>query len=318
MKLRVLLTGGAGFIGSNIAQYLLRDPDVESLVILDNFSSGSKANIQQHLNNPKLKLVEGDITSMQTCVDSMKGCNVICHQAALGSVPRSFENPIKTNSVNVDGFLNILQSAVELNINKLVFASSSSVYGDSKVFPKSEEKIGTPLSPYAVSKLINELYATVFARNFGMDLIGLRYFNVFGPRQNPAGDYAAVIPLFIKAALTGISPIIYGDGTTSRDFTFVDNIVNANVSAMKNISAFGEFRVYNVGCGREITLNELWSMICDLTMTSKRPIYKSFRPGDVKRSIADISKIKSELNFNNIVNIEEGISKTIDWYKLVN
>ncbi len=313
--MEVLLTGGAGFIGSHITDALLADDAVKRVVVLDNLATGFKANISHHLNNPKFVFIEGDIRSFETCRAAVTGCSVICHQAALGSVPRSIKDPLTSNEVNAGGFLNILQAAREEGINKVVYASSSSVYGDSAELPKHEERVGLPLSPYAVTKKINELYAGVFAKQFGMNITGFRYFNVFGPRQTPNGQYAAVIPLFVKSALTNQAPLINGDGSNSRDFTFIENVVKANIAAIKKEVSTPFHHVYNVACGEATTLNQLWSIITSLTGSKLLPVYGPERPGDIPHSLADISAIEKGLSYSHLVSIRSGLERSIDWYK---
>ncbi|WP_153796351.1 SDR family oxidoreductase [Foetidibacter luteolus] len=307
-----LVTGGAGFIGSHIVEYLLQY-GAARVRVLDNFATGSPANIKPWLSHPGFELMEGDIRDAGTCRLAVQGMDYISHQAALGSVPRSINDPLTINEVNISGFLNILQAAKEAQVKRMLYAASSSTYGDSSVLPKQEDNIGKPLSPYAVTKYVNELYADVFSRLYGFHTIGLRYFNVFGPRQNPAGPYAAVIPLFIQAALKNEAPYINGDGNTSRDFTFVENVVQANIKALlaDNIT---QHEVMNIACGTSITLNELWQHISHATGTTAAPVYRPERKGDVKHSLADVSKAFAVIGYQPTVTIKIGLEKTVEWY----
>lgn len=311
-----LITGGAGFIGSNIIEYLLKY-GAKRVRILDNFSTGLRRNIEPFLNNQNFELIEGDIRDLQTCVRAVEGIDFVSHQAALGSVPRSIEDPITTNAVNISGFLNMLTAAKNAGVKRLIYAASSSTYGDHPGLPKIEDKIGNPLSPYAVTKYVNELYGSVYSKVYNFHTIGLRYFNVFGPRQNPNGQYAAVIPLFIEAALNKKAPVINGDGETSRDFTFVENAVEANIKALfaENII---RHEVLNIAFGEQITLNELWKHISNLTGTDIYPDYAPERKGDVKHSLANIGKAKALINYNPKVSVKEGLKSAIEWYNWSN
>jgi UDP-N-acetylglucosamine 4-epimerase len=312
--MKVALTGGAGFIGSNLADALIEIPGIERIIVLDNLSTGFRRNIEHLIGHPKFEFHEGDIRSIETCRKIFKGCTVINHQAALGSVPRSILDPVTSNEVNVNGFLNILQVAREQKIRKVIYASSSSVYGDLVETPKCEDRTGRPLSPYAVTKCTNELYAEVFARQFDMDITGFRYFNVFGPKQSPNGAYAAVIPLFVKAALEQKKPLINGDGSNSRDFTYVKNVVQIHKAAV--LSEYKHAHtVYNVACGKATTLNDLWKIIARLTGAVQTPTYMPERVGDIPHSVADISRASRDLNYTRLVSIEDGLFETIDWYK---
>lgn len=308
-----LITGGAGFIGSNIATYLMKN-NAGKVVVLDNLSNGYLSNIEQFLGKSNFEFIEGDITDLETCEKAMKGVDYISHQAALGSVPRSIENPLATHLANATGFLNILTAAKESNVKRIVFASSSSVYGDSKELPKKEENIGRQLSPYAVSKHTKELYAKVFADVYGLDVVGLRYFNIFGPNQNPGGPYAAAIPLFMDAVLKHKSPFINGDGEQSRDFTFVENAVQANIKALfskKEVKG----QIVNIACGGRVTINELFNSIRDIVGNDVKPIYRGDRPGDVKDSLANISLAKELIGYNPEFGIDDGLKITIDWFR---
>lgn len=309
-----LVTGGAGFVGSNIVEYLLKY-NAGKVVVLDNLSTGFEENIKDYSGLPNFKFIKGDICNLDDCKAACYSIDFVFHQAALGSVPRSIKSPIATNNVNVNGFLNMLLSARDAGIKRIVYASSSSVYGDSKELPKVESRIGNALSPYAVSKCTNELYANVFAQNYSMQVIGLRYFNIFGPRQNPKGEYAAAIPLFMEALLKNQSPFINGDGEQSRDFTFVENAVQANVKAMftENEEALGQ--VYNVAVGEKKSINDLFNSLKNLANTKVDAIYRENRIGDIRDSLADISKAKILLGYNPNVKMEEGLKITIDWFK---
>lgn len=308
-----LVTGGAGFIGSNIVEYLLYH-GAGKVRVLDNFSTGSLKNIEPFLNHPAFELMEGDIRDFDTCVSALKNIDYVSHQAALGSVPRSINDPITSNAVNVSGFLNILVAARDSGVKKMVYAASSSTYGDHQALPKVEDQIGQPLSPYAVTKYVNELYASVFSRTFQFHTIGLRYFNVFGPRQNPKGPYAAVIPLFVQAALNNTAPVINGDGETSRDFTYVENAVQANIKAMLG-SDNTSHEVMNVACGERTTLNELWHYISKYANVELQPVYQEERLGDVRHSLADISKAKNLIDYTPLVSITKGLATTVKWYE---
>ncbi|WP_157630080.1 SDR family oxidoreductase [Thermonema rossianum] len=313
-KLRFLVTGGAGFIGSHLVEYLC-EHKAALVRIMDNLSTGKIENIAPFLALPNVEWVEGDIRDLDTCMQACKGIDIVLHQAALGSVPRSIAQPLQSHATNVDGFLNILYAAKEKGIRRVVFASSSSVYGDSPHLPKQEEIIGKPLSPYALTKLINEQYAEVFARTYGIEYVGLRYFNVFGPRQNPEGPYAAVIPLFMKAALTDSAPTIHGDGQQSRDFTFVSNAVKANLLAALTRKAEAINRVYNVACGKQYTVLDIWQHIARLTGTAVQPVHTAPRPGDVRHSLADIGAAQQLLGYEPEHYLEEGLAHSLAWYR---
>jgi UDP-N-acetylglucosamine 4-epimerase len=310
---KILVTGGAGFIGSNIVEYLLKN-NVGLVRVLDNLSNGYLDNIKQFIGLPNFEFIEGDIRSIDDCKMALEGINYVSHQAALGSVPRSINDPITTNEVNVGGFLNILTFAQEAgSIRNFVYAASSSTYGDSKELPKKEGFEGDPLSPYAVTKLVNELYAKVFSRIYNFNSIGLRYFNVFGPKQNPKNPYAAVIPLFCNAAITGDEIKIFGDGNTSRDFTFVENAVQANIRALL-YSDLSNHEVFNVACGEQITLNQIVQMIKEIKGDDVMVRYEAERVGDIRHSKADIEKIKAILDYNPSYNFKEGLEFVYKWY----
>lgn len=308
-----LITGGAGFIGSNIVEYLLKY-GAGKVKVLDNFSTGSHVNVEEFKNNSAFELIEGDIRDLETCRMALEGIDYVSHQAALGSVPRSINDPITSNEVNVSGFLNMLIAARDATVKNFVYAASSSTYGDHPGLPKIEDKIGNPLSPYAVTKYVNELYASVFFRNYEFHTIGLRYFNVFGPKQNPNGPYAAVIPLFIEAAIQHKAPYINGDGETSRDFTFVENAVQANIKAMlsKNIR---NHEVVNIAFGERTTLNQLWDKIAEIANLKMTPEYREERKGDVKHSLADICKAKAILDYHPLFSVNVGLIESFNWYK---
>lgn len=309
-----LVTGGAGFIGSHLVEYLLKH-NAGKVRVLDNFSTGSIDNLLPFQDNKAFELFEGDIRQPEDCKAAMQGIDYVLHQAALGSVPRSVLDPLTTNNVNITGFLNVITAAREAGIKRMVYAASSSTYGDSKELPKVEDNIGRPLSPYAVTKYVNELYADVFSRTYGFNTIGLRYFNVFGPRQNPTGAYAAVIPLFIKAALNNETPTINGDGLTSRDFTFVDNVVQANVKALF-YNELTKHEVFNIACREQTTLNQLWQHICALAGIELPVQRAAERLGDVKQSLASVDKAIAMLGYTPQVQVSEGLKKAFDWYKI--
>lgn len=310
-NLKFLVTGGAGFIGANLVEYLLKY-GAKKVRVLDNLSNGYLKNIEEFMAHPAFEFIEGDIRDLETCKTAVIGMDFVSHQAALGSVPRSINDPITTNAVNITGFLNMLCAVKDSKtVKRFVYAASSSTYGDSKELPKVEDRIGKPLSPYAVTKLVNELYADVFAKTYGIETIGLRYFNVFGPKQSPDGAYAAAIPLFIQAVKNNQPATINGDGEQTRDFTFVENVVQANMKALfvQNPGAINQ--IYNVAFGERISLNELWKVINELAHKSIHPHYKKYRMGDVRNSLADISKASEYLNYKPAFNLKQGLSLTI-------
>lgn len=313
--MKILITGGAGFIGSGIVEKLLGQKDVTLVRVLDNLATGSLQNIHTFLSDSRFQFIEGDIRDYEKCLAVCDGIDFISHQAALGSVPRSINDPLTTNHVNITGTLNIFTAAKEKKVKRVVYAASSSTYGDHPGLPKIEDKIGKPLSPYAVTKYVNELYAQVYAGLYGMELIGLRYFNIFGPRQNPQGPYAAVIPLFIKALLENKAPVINGDGSHSRDFTFVENAVQANIKAMFTQNKAAVNQVYNIACGEQTSLLELFNSLKKEANSLLQPVHGPERTGDVKHSLADISKAASLLGYVPAVAINEGLKTTFDWYK---
>ncbi len=310
----VLVTGGAGFIGSNLVKRLLADERFHKVKVLDNLSTGFLHNLKEFESNPDFEFIEGDIRDFDTCKQACSGVDLVSHQAALGSVPRSVKDPLTTNGVNITGTLNIYTAAKETKVERIVYAASSSTYGDSKGLPKVEEKIGNPLSPYAVTKYVMELYAKVFHDLYKIDFIGLRYFNVFGPKQDPNGAYAAVIPLFFKHAIRGTNPTINGDGSFSRDFTFVDNAVQANILALTSINPDALNQVYNVACAERTDLNQLWAIIKRVTESKSEVIHGPERDGDIPHSLASIDKAIKKLDYNPNIKIDQGIQEAYRWY----
>ena len=311
---RFLVTGGAGFIGSHLTSYLLNN-GAKEVRVLDNLSTGFKSNLSEHDANSAFTFIEGDITDYETCLKACDNIDGVFHNAALGSVSRSMQDPMSTNLANVSGFVNVLFAAKNQQVKRVVFASSSSVYGDDKSIEKQEHITGNLLSPYAVSKKTDELYADVFAKSYNMEIIGLRYFNVFGPKQNPNGAYAAVIPIFISNLLKGSTPSIFGDGTTSRDFTFINNVVYANALAYSSDNPQAVNQVYNVAYGASTSLNQLFDLIKTNLGSPLKPDYKAERKGDIKNSLANINKSKQLLGYQPLIDLNEGIKLTIDWYK---
>lgn len=317
-KQRVLVTGGAGFIGSHLVERLLAAG--KQVVCLDNFSTGTKRNLESALKNLRFTLLEGDIRNYEACIKAAKGVSCVFHHAALGSVPRSIHNPVPTNEVNVGGFVNMLTAAKEAGVKRFIYAASSSTYGNHQGLPKVEDLIGQPLSPYAVSKYVNELYAQVFGKVYGMETIGLRYFNVFGERQDPQGAYAAVIPRFIKALINGESPVINGDGNYSRDFTYIENAVQANLlaAATKNPDAINQ--TFNVAYGQATTLNQLVGYLRELLYPYHPEVqyipthYGPERAGDIPHSLASIDKARKFLGYHPEYSIKEGLKKSVEWY----
>lgn len=314
---KILITGGAGFIGSNLCGYFLEHNEV---VCLDNFSTGHRHNIDQFLSNPNFTLIEGDIRNFETCEKAVSGIDFVLHQAALGSVPRSINDPITSNEVNVSGFLNMLTASRNAKVKRFIYAASSSTYGDSEALPKVEDVIGKPLSPYAVTKYVNELYADVFSKTYGMETIGLRYFNVFGRNQDPNGAYAAVIPKFVAQFLNHESPVINGDGNFSRDFTYVDNVIQMNELAMLTENPRALNTVYNTAFGERTTLNELVSAlkeflsVYDNEIANVSIIYGQNRIGDIPHSLASIEKAKELLNYQPKFSMKEGLKEAVKWY----
>ncbi|MEM7163286.1 MAG: SDR family oxidoreductase [Bacteroidota bacterium] len=315
---KILVTGGAGFIGSNLCEYFLGNDN--EVLCLDDLSTGYLTNLESLLSNPKFQFIKGDICDYATCVKVLEGVDYVFHQAALGSIPRSIDNPRRSNEVNVSGFLNMLTAAKEEGVKRFIFAASSSTYGDHKGLPKVEDKIGNPLSPYAVTKYTNELYGKVFSDLYGMEIIGLRYFNVFGKNQSPEGPYAAAIPKFVSALIGKESPTIHGDGEQSRDFTYIANVLQANEKAALAESNVAMGEIYNVACGQKCTVNELLEILkseltqFDSEIAEVEIIYGPERPGDVKHSLADISKAKNNLDYRPNFDLKKGIKKAIHWY----
>ncbi|MEQ3661387.1 MAG: SDR family oxidoreductase [Flavobacterium sp.] len=314
---RILITGGAGFIGSNLCDYFVKN---NKIVCLDNFATGYFHNIAHLIDNENFTLIEGDIRDFETCEQAVVGIDYVLHQAALGSVPRSINDPLTSNDVNVSGFLNVLRAASQEGVSRFVYAASSSTYGDSEALPKVEDIIGKPLSPYAVSKYVNELYADVFSKTYGIETIGLRYFNVFGRNQDPNGAYAAVIPKFVKSFINHESPVINGDGNFSRDFTYIDNVVHMNEKALEtqNINAINT--VYNTAYGDRTTLNELINYLKEYLSEFDSEImkvevkYGSVRDGDIPHSLASVEKAKKLLNYNPKYSLKEGLKEAVKWY----
>ena len=318
-KTKILITGGAGFIGSNLCEYFL-STNKHLVVCLDNLSTGHLKNIEQHFTNPNFEFIEGDIRNLETCKKGVLGCQYVLHEAALGSVPRSINDPITTNDVNINGFLNMLVAARDEKVDKFVYAASSSTYGDSEVLPKVEDKIGKPLSPYAITKYVNELYADIFSKTYGLKTIGLRYFNVFGRRQDPNGAYAAVIPKFVIQLMNYDSPVINGDGNFSRDFTYIDNVIQMNELAMLSNNIESINTVYNTAFGDRTTLNQLIGNLKDILskydskINSVEIIYGPNRQGDIPHSLASIEKAKQLLNYEPKYNLYKGLEEAIKWY----
>lgn len=315
---KILVTGGAGFIGSNLCEELVKKGNY--VVCLDNFSTGRIENIQGLLDNNRFKLIEGDIRNLDTCLKAVNGVDVVFHEAALGSIPRSIDDPITTNAVNISGFLNMLVAAKNAKIDRFIFAASSSAYGDNETIPKVEDTIGKPLSPYALTKYVDELYAHVFSITYGLKYIGIRYFNVFGRRQDPNSAYAAVIPLFIKKILKHEQPTINGDGSNSRDFTYIDNIIHINMLALETLSPKAFNQIYNGAGGENTSVLELEQLITknlsayDNCIDCIVPIFGPNRIGDIKHSKASISKAKELLGYTPVCTFEDGLKKTIYWY----
>lgn len=314
----ILVTGGAGFIGSNLCEKLLKQNN--QVRCLDNFSTGKEQNIEAFVSNERFTLITGDIRDMDDCIKAVDGVDIVFHQAALGSVPRSIKDPATSNEVNISGFLNMLIAARDNDVQRFVYAASSSTYGDSIQLPKVEDAIGKPLSPYAITKYVNELYADVFARLYNMQIIGLRYFNVFGRRQDPDGAYAAVIPKFVKSLINKESPVINGDGTYSRDFTYIENVLQANELAALTDNTEAINTVYNVAYGQRTTLNELVTYLQEFLSEFDHSIkeveinYGPNREGDIPHSLASIDKAKQLLTYNPKYNIREGLQEAIGWY----
>ncbi|MBK6264855.1 GDP-mannose 4,6-dehydratase [Marivirga sp. S37H4] len=314
-KKKLIITGGAGFIGSNLVKKYLNDDRIEKVRVIDDLSNGYYSNIKPFEDHPKFEFFEANICDYDKMLELTKDFDLITHQAALGSVPRSIKNPMQSTKVNIDGTVNILHVAVANKIDRVVLACSSSTYGDSPSLPKVENVIGSPLSPYAVTKLAVELFAEVFHKTYGLNYVGLRYFNIFGPNQNPDNPYAAVIPIFCKAFIEDKAPTINGDGETSRDFTFVENALHANDLALFTNNPEALNQVYNVACGDQVSLNEMISMLNEISGKNIKANYGPERAGDVKHSKADISKITQTLGYQPKVRFREGLEKVYQWYK---
>ncbi len=314
----ILVTGGSGFIGSNLCEVLLKNGN--KVTCLDNFATGKKENISHLFSNPKFKLIEGDIRNLEDCHKSCLGIDFVLHQAALGSVPRSINDPITSNAANISGFLNMLVAARDSKVRRFIYAASSSTYGDSKNMPKVEEVIGKPLSPYAITKFVNELYADIFSKTYGVETIGLRYFNVFGRKQDPNGAYAAVIPKFVMQFMRYESPVINGDGSYSRDFTYIDNVLEMNVRAMIAKEKNAINTVYNVAYGERTDLNKLTQLIKEVLSEFDEKIaeipvnYGSPRKGDVPHSLASIDKARQLLGYDPQYDIKSGLREAVNWY----
>jgi UDP-N-acetylglucosamine 4-epimerase len=314
----ILITGGAGFIGSNLCEYFLSKE--YKVVCLDNFATGHRYNVEGFLSNKNFKLIEGDIRNLEQCKAATQGVDYVLHQAALGSVPRSINDPITSNEVNVSGFLNMLVASRDAGVKRFVYAASSSTYGDSESLPKVEDKIGKPLSPYAITKYVNELYAEIFSNSYGLETIGLRYFNVFGRRQDPKGAYAAVIPKFVLQLMQHESPVINGDGNYSRDFTYIDNVIQMNELAMTTKNPEAVNTVYNTAFGDRNTLNDLTGYLkeylseFDSKIADVAVIYGPNRAGDIPHSLASIEKAKSLLNYAPEYSFQKGLKEAVKWY----
>ncbi|WP_298148581.1 SDR family oxidoreductase [Flavobacterium sp.] len=315
---KILVTGGAGFIGSNLCEYFLSKG--YSVVCLDNLATGHKKNLDGFIENPNFEFIEGDIRNLEECRKAVLGCEFVLHQAALGSVPRSINDPITSNDVNVGGFVNMLVASRDAGVKRFVYAASSSTYGDSEALPKVEDKIGKPLSPYAITKYVNELYADIFSRTYGIETVGLRYFNVFGRRQDPNGAYAAVIPKFVMQFMKHESPVINGDGNFSRDFTYVDNVVQMNELAITTNNPEAVNTVYNTAFGDRTTLNDLVRYLKealakkDVKIGNVEVIHGPNRAGDIPHSLASIDKAKQLLNYNPKYSLQQGLEIAVDWY----
>ncbi len=314
----ILITGGAGFIGSNLCEYFLSKK--YKVVCLDNFATGHRHNVKLFMNDPNFTLIEGDIRNLVDCQNAVKGVDYVLHEAALGSVPRSIIDPVTTNDVNVSGFLNMLVASRDAKVKRFIYAASSSTYGDSVGLPKVEDVIGKPLSPYAITKYVNELYAEIFSRTYGLETIGLRYFNVFGRKQDPNGAYAAVIPKFVMQLMQLESPIINGDGNYSRDFTYIDNVIQMNELAMITTNPEAVNTVYNTAFGDRTTLNDLLKYLkeylskYDSRIANVEIIHGPNRAGDIPHSLASIDKAKSLLHYNPKYSMQEGLKEAVEWY----
>ncbi len=314
-KIKLLITGGAGFIGSNLVDYFIKQDYVTLVRVIDDFSNGYYENIEKHLSNKKFEFIEGDIRDYETCILATKNIDKISHQAALGSVPRSIQNPMVSTEVNIIGTVNIMHAAYINKVERVILAFSSSTYGDSKLLPKVEKVIGNPLSPYAVTKSSIEQFADVFGKIYNLNWIGLRYFNVFGPNQNPTNPYAAVIPIFCKGFLQNTEITVNGDGKTSRDFTYVSNVILMNKLSLFTESKKALNQVYNTACNDRISLNEIITTLNNITQRKIKVNYGPERDGDVRHSYANIDKARRLLNYEPKIKFQEGLSKTYEWYK---
>ena len=314
-KINLLITGGAGFIGSNLVEHFLEDERVGLVRVLDNLSNGYIENIQEFFDHPRFEFIEGDIRSYEACLKACEGIDKISHQAALGSVPRSIENPMQSTEVNILGTVNLMYAAVQQKVERIILAFSSSTYGDHPDLPKVEENIGNPLSPYAVTKAAIEQFADVFGRTYGLKWVGLRYFNVFGPKQNPDNPYAAVIPIFFKAALNDQTLFINGDGDTSRDFTYVENAVHMNDLSLFSDNTEAMNRTYNCACSEQTSLNEMVRLLSEMLRKELKVEYRVERQGDVKHSLADITKAMNYLDYRPVVRFNEGLKEAYKYYE---
>jgi UDP-N-acetylglucosamine/UDP-N-acetylgalactosamine 4-epimerase len=313
-KSNFLVTGGSGFIGSHIAEYLLKN-GAKKVRVLDNLANGFQSNLDVLKQYNGFEFLEGDIRNLDICKQACSGIDYVSHQAALGSVPRSIKEPVLFNEVNVNGFVNMLNAAVENKVKQFVYASSSSVYGDEETLPKQEDKVGNCLSPYAVSKKVNEIYADVFSSVYGIKLLGFRYFNIFGPRQDPDGAYAAVIPLFVKSIINKTPAYINGDGGQTRDFTFVDNAVQVNIKGMLTDNPEAMNTVYNVAVGESFSVNYLYNACCEHLGSDQPAVYREPREGDIRNSLADISRAEKLLDYKPTKTFKEGLADTIEFFK---
>jgi len=315
---KVLVTGGAGFIGSNLIQSLLSLNN--QVICLDNFSTGKRENLKDYTDNPDFRLIEGDIRNYDDCQAAVNGVEIVFHEAALGSVPRSIKDPVSSTDVNIGGFVKMLFAAKEAGVKRFVYAASSSTYGDHPGLPKVEDRIGMPLSPYGITKYVDELFAANFASTYGIEVIGLRYFNVFGRRQDPHGAYAAVIPLFVKKLMNHEAPVINGDGTYSRDFTYIDNVIQANHLAALAASIEAINQVYNVAHGERTDLNRLFELLREMAgkydseILKIKPVYGNERAGDIPHSLASVEKARKLLGYSPTHNVREGLQEALKWY----
>ena len=310
---KYLITGGAGFIGSNIARYIIAKDSAHKIIVLDNFSTGKRENLTEVID--KIELIEGDIRDKKTVDQAVEGCDAIFHQGALGSVPRSVDDPLTSHDVNVNGTINVLESARSQGVKRIVFAASSSAYGNQPISPKQEDMPVLPISPYAASKVACEAYMQAYAAAYQMETVSLRYFNVFGPRQDPFGAYAAVIPAFVSCLLKGKQPTVYGDGEQSRDFCYIENVCRANWLAAHAPAENCDGTPVNIACNEAVTLNQILEKLQLLLHAEVEPIYTDVRPGDVKHSLADITRAKKKIDYDPLIRFNEGLEMAIDWYR---